>query len=96
MTKKDYILKVLELLKDDWEPARWLWIVIWELDDEQLLDSMYNIFKRGIKNIHNKWLIKKVQESFDYVKDIREEEKKDWLENEKDLDELEKELDSLL
>ena len=96
MTKKDYILKVLELLKDDWEPARWLWIVIWELDDEQLLDSMYNIFKKGIKNVHNKWLIKKVQESFDYVKDIRREERKDWLENEKDLDELEKELDSLI
>ena len=96
MTKKDYILKVLELLKDDWPPARWLWIVIWELEDEQLLESMYNIFKKGIKNIHNKWLIKKVQESFNYMKDIREEEKKDWLENEKDLDELEKELDSLL
>jgi len=95
MTKKDYILKVLELLKDDWEPARWLWIVIWDLEDEQLLDSMYNIFKKGIKNIHNKWLIKKVQESFNYMKEIRAEEKKDWLKNEKELDKLEYELDNL-
>ena len=96
MTKKDYILKVLELLKDDWDPARWLWIVIWEIDDEKLLDSMYSLFKKWIKNVHDKWLIKKVQESFDYVKNIREEEKKDWLENEKELDELEDELDNLL
>jgi len=95
MTKKDYILKVLELLKDDWEPARWLWIVIWELDDEKLLESMYNLFKKWIKNIFDKKVQKKIQESFDYMHKIRNKEQEEYKANEKELDVLEHELDNL-
>ena len=95
MTKKDYILKILELLKDDWEPARWLWIVIFEIDDEDLLNSMYNLFKKLIKDIANKSLKDKIYNSFKKIKNIRENEKKEFLQNEKELKILEKELDNL-
>ena len=95
MTKKDYILKILELLKDDWAPARWLWIVIWELDDEKLLESMYWMFKRGIRKVHDKKVQKKIQESFDYMYKVRKKEQEEYMSNEKELDGLEKELENL-
>ena len=55
MTKKEYILHILESLKDDWELARWLTIIIINSEEEsKILDLVFNILKESLKNYSNK------------------------------------------
>ena len=95
MTKKEYILKILETLKDDWPVAKWLAIVILELEDEKLLEAMYKIFNKSINNIKDKNLKKKFSETVSAMKEMRLTEKKDREHDFEELEDLEKTLNLL-
>lgn len=45
MTKKEYTLKILESLKDDWDLTRWLAIAILDIENDELLDDVFNIYR---------------------------------------------------
>lgn len=96
MTKKEYILKILEKLKDDWLLAKWLAKVIWEVNDEKLLNSMYKIFNKVVNNISDEKIKEKFNKSVLFVKKKRLAEKNEKQENFEELDILEKELENLI
>lgn len=93
MTKKEYILKILENLKDDWPIAKWLAIVILELKNEKLLEAMYKIFNKSIAKISDENLKKKFKQTISVVKNMRLTEQKDREHDFEDLEELEKSLE---
>jgi len=96
MTKKEYILKILEKLKDDWLLAKWLAKVIWEVNDEKLLNSMYKIFNKVVNNISDEKIKEKFNKSVLFVKKKRLAEKNEKQEDFEELDILEKELENLI
>lgn len=87
MTKKEYTLKILESLKDDWDLARWLAIAILDIENDELLDDVFKIFNKSINNIKDKKLKEKVSKSINNIEKIKQEE---GLSRQKDLEDLEK------
>jgi len=70
MTKKEYILKVLETVKDDWELARWLAIIVINSpeEDSKILDLIFNLLKESLKITSNKQYKDKVLNSLSKLK----------------------------
>lgn len=93
MTKKEYILKILETLKDDWDLAKWLAIITintWE--NSKILDLIFNILKESLKLVNNEKFKNKIQNSIKELKSQLEIENKEIAE---ELLEFEKELENI-
>jgi len=95
MTKKEYILKILDYLKDDWDLAKWLIVVINKTDNVLLLEKIYNIFKEEVSKIYDKNLKNKLSKAVSSVKKIIEKEKVAREQDIKDLKKLEEELENI-
>ena len=93
MTKKEYILHILETLKDDWELAKWLAIVIINSEEEsKILDLVFNILKESLKKYSNKKYKDRIIKNLDKLKIDLNKEKKELS---RELLDLEKELENL-
>jgi len=93
MTKKKYILEILEHLVDDWDFAKWLNLVVLGLEKEKDINFIFEILKNSINKISDKKLKEKIKNSF---KKIRQEENQEKNLEKKDLIDLENELEQLL
>ena len=93
MTKKEYILHILESLKDNWELARWLTIIIINSEEEsKILDLVFNILKESLKNYSNKKYKDRIVKNLDKLKIDLNKEKKELR---RELLDFEKELENL-
>lgn len=56
LTKKEYVLTILNALLEKWPLAKWLKTLVenWSLDDNTI-NSLVDIFKKVIKNVSNKF-----------------------------------------
>lgn len=93
MTKKEYILKILETLKDDWELARWLAIIVINSEENsKILNLVFNILKESLKITNNKIYKEKIQNNLSKLKiELNKEQK----EINQELIDFEKELENL-
>jgi molecular chaperone DnaK (HSP70) len=93
MTKKEYILHILETVKNDWELAKWLTIItINQKEDSKILDLIFNLLKESLKDFKNSEFKEKIQNSLKTLKKTLEQEKQ---EISQELLNYEKELENL-
>lgn len=79
MTKKEYILKLLEMLKDDWEFAKWLSIItVIQKEDSKILDLIFNLLKESLKDFKNSEFKEKIQNSMKILKKSLLKEKQEF------------------
>lgn len=90
MTKKEYILKVLENLKESWPLAPGLLVLVqnWSLDDSTI-DALTDIFKEAIKNVADKVKRNELQAGIDKLQEIKNAEKEAFAQDKKELDAIE-------
>jgi len=93
MNKKEYILKILETVKNDWELARWLAIItVNQKEDSKILDLIFNLLKESLKDFKNSEFKEKIKNS---MKTLKEELLKEKQEISEELLNYEKELENL-
>jgi hypothetical protein len=89
MTKKDYILKVLDALIGYRPLARGLKILVdGNALDDTTIDSLVDIFATTIKDINNKDAKEKIEKSKNVLEKIKNIEREQHLRDEKSLEEL--------
>jgi len=95
MTKKEYLLYILNSLEKDWDIAKWLKIIINDLEnkDDKILNELFNIFKSAILKVNDKKILQTFNKSFNKLKQIRawEQELKDL-----ELKSLEEQMEKLI
>lgn len=89
MTKKDYILKVLDALIGTWPLARGLKILVeGNALSEETIDSLVDILSKTIDGLQDSKTKEKLQKSKDIIERIKHIEREQHLRNEKSLGEL--------
>ncbi len=96
MDKKNYVLKVLNVLKDDRKVAEWL-IVLIERNklDNDVIDAILLILQGAIKQTQDKATKEKLNESQSILRDIKEMEAIEREKNDKEILDLEKKIENL-
>lgn len=93
MDKKAYVLKALELLKDNWDLAEWLIYLVNQSEvDEKLLTILVNILQDAITKTTNELTKEKLQKANDFFVKLKQTEDK---QNQIDQDDI-KHLEQLL
>lgn len=96
MTKKDYILKILDALMGSWPLARGLKILV-EGDalDENTVQKIVDIFAKTIDEIEDGETKEKLLRSKNTLEKLKEIEQKQHLLDEKSLGELDKMIEAI-
>lgn len=94
MTKKDYLLKILEQLEPIWELASGLKIVVdqWALWDD-VLDTLIGAVESGIHSARSEVARVKMKKWLDALERMKEIEKQSAMQDEKELAELDRLID---
>ena len=75
MDKKQYVLKVLDLLKDSMPLARWFMVLIQNTDvDEELLDTLIHAFQESLKDIQDEELKNKLEKWKTFLETLKQKE----------------------
>ena len=92
MQKKEQILELLNMIKDDFPVARWLIALInlWKMSDE-LVDSLLQLFKEALENVKTKEGKKMISNAIKNLEKLKNMEANDS--DNEELEELEKNLD---
>ena len=95
MTKKDYLLKVLEQLEPVWDLAEGLKIVVeqWALWDD-VLDTIIGAVESGIHSARSEVAKAKMKKWLDALERMKQMEKQSALQDEKELAQLDDLLNS--
>ena len=95
MTKKEYLLKILEQLEPIWEVASGLKIVVeqWALWDD-VLDTLISAVESGIHSARSEVAKAKMKKWLDALERMKQIEKQSAMQDEKELAELDRLLDS--
>lgn len=95
MTKKEYLLKILEQLEPIWEVASGLKIVVeqWALWDD-VLDTLIGAVESGIHSARSEVAKAKMKKWLDALERMKQIEKQSAMQDEKELAELDRLLDS--
>ena len=94
MTKKEYLLKILENLESVWDLAPWLKIVVeqWALWDD-VLDILIGAVESGIHSARSEVSKMKMKKWLDALEKMKQMEKQSDLQDEKELAQLDKMID---
>lgn len=95
MTKKDYLLKILEQLEPIWELASGLKILVeqWALWDD-VLDTLKWAVESGIHSARSEVVKVKMKKWLDALERMKQIEKHSALQDEKELAELDRLIDN--
>ena len=89
MTKKEYMLKILDSLVGYWPLARGLKILVeWNALDDKTIDSLVAILDKTIDEIQDSETKEKLQKSKDILEKLKTIEREQHLRDQKSLDEL--------
>lgn len=95
MTKKEYILKVLDIVKGHRDKEAKIRKYITENDDNNYIEYLYKKFRTVIHTIHTQKWQKEISWFVDMMNDIKEKEKIDRKAEQEDINKLENLIDSL-
>lgn len=89
MTKKDYILKLMDALMGYWPLARGMKILIEgnALNDEAV-DSLVDIFSKTIDAVNDKVVKEKLEKSKEYLENLKKIERNAEEQDKKDIQKL--------
>ena len=95
MTKKEYLLKILEQLESVWDLASGLKVVVeqWALWDD-VLDVLIESVESGIHSARSEVAKLKMKKWLDALEKMKQMEEKSAMQDEKELEELDKIIDS--
>lgn len=95
MTKKEYLLKILEQLESVWDLASGLKVVVeqWALWDD-VLDTLIESVESGIHSARSEVTKLKMKKWLDALEKMKQMEEKSAMQDEKELEELDKIIDS--
>jgi len=89
MSKKEYILKIMDALMDSWPLARGIKILVeGNALDDATIDGLIDIFSKAIKGINDNETKQKLQRSKDVLEKLKAIEREQHLRDEKSLEEL--------
>lgn len=89
MSKKDYIIKLMDSLSWKRALARWLKILVeWDLLGENTIDSLVQTFDNAIKEINDVDIKDKLIKSQQFLERLRNMEIQSNQSDQKDIDEL--------
>ncbi len=75
MDKKQYVLKVLDMLKDSMPLARWFMVLIQNTDvDDQILDTLIHAFQESLKDIQDEELKNKLEKWKTFLETLKQKE----------------------
>ena len=91
MTKKDYLLKILEQLEPIWELAPGLKVVVeeWALWDD-VLDTLIGAVESGIHSARSEVAKAKMKKWLDALERVKDIERQSAMQDEKELAELDR------
>lgn len=90
MDKKEYVLKVLDSLKDTWALAPGLHLLVENnVFGEQTMDALIEIFRAAIDTVYDEDQKQALQKSLDIAHKIKDLEVSDAQQDAKDLADLE-------
>ena len=94
MTKREYLLKVLEQLEPVWDLAAWLKLVVeqWALWDD-VLDTLIWAVESGIHSVTSERAKEKMKKWLDALARMKQMEQQSALQDEKELAQLDELLD---
>jgi len=96
MNKRDFIVKLLLTLKDDWPIAQWLITLVEEdVFDNEAIDALVHIFSESMKTIVDKDKREKVQKWIDVLERLKTMEEKEREVEKGELEDLEHMLDEM-
>lgn len=95
MTKKEYLLKILEQLEPIRDLAKWMKILVeqWDLWDD-ILDILIDAVQWAVSTAKSELDKQKLQKWLDALQKMKEMETESKMQDEKDLAELDKLIDS--
>ena len=95
MTKKEYLLKILENLESVWDLASGLKVVVeqWALWDD-ILDTLIESVESGIHSAKSEVSQLKMKKWLDVLTKMKQMEEQSAMQDEKELEELDKLIDS--
>lgn len=89
MSKKEYILKVLEALENKWPIAKWLKILVeGNSFDDVAIDGLIDIFDNMLEQITDKETKDTLLKSKSVLEKIKKIEREQHLQDEKSLEDL--------
>ena len=89
MSKKDYILKLLDLLKDTWPMAGGLRILVeGNALDDQSIDGLISIVENAINSVDDELDKEKLEKSKTFLQKLKETELQSQQQDEKDIQQL--------
>ena len=96
MTKKEYLLKILENLESVWDLASGLKVVVeqWALWDD-VLDTLIESVESGSHSARSEVVKLKMKKWLDALEKMKQMEEQSAMQDEKELEDLDKLIDSL-
>ena len=89
MSKKDYILKLLDLLKDTWPMAEGIRILVeGNVLDDKSIDGLISIIENAINSVDNELSKEKLEKSKEFLQKLKETELQSQQQDEKDIQQL--------
>lgn len=96
MSKKEYILKLLETLIDIREPAKGLKLLVENNEmDEATIEKLYNAFKASVKEVVQGVEKEKLEKGILFLEKLKTLEADGKKQDEKDLEELDQMLENM-
>lgn len=90
MTKKDYILKMLDLIKDIFPPAQDLKVLVeWDVVSDQMIDTLVTMLKEVRETITDIAQQEKLDKSIAFMNKLKATEAAEHTKDEQKLKELE-------
>lgn len=95
MTKKEYLLKILEQLEPIRDLAKWMKILVeqWDLDDD-ILDILIDAVQWAVSTAKSGLDKQKLQKWLDALQKMKQMEAESKMQDDKDLAELDEMIDS--
>ena len=96
MTKKDYILKLLEALKDTWPMAQGLKLLVqWNVMSDDLINILTDILTTAINEATNEWQKTKLKKWAEFLEKLKKVELEQRKKEEKELSQLDTMLENI-
>lgn len=90
MDKKEYILRMLDILQNTWPLARWLRLLVESNNvNDNIIDILINTFQETIKNIQDNIIKDKLKNASSFLQELKQKEIEEKVNDEADIAKLE-------
>lgn len=89
MTKKEYILTLLDKVKDMWDPARWFAVLLrYDVLNDNQVQQLFELFQNLVNETLNSQNKHKIQQAMQRVAQINTQEQQNVKQIQNELDQI--------